>query len=244
MVDDTNKEIAMPPLPEEPADTQEPQIDAQQEEPVVEEKKNEEQSDSNKNFAAMRAAKAKVERERDAAYQRLQELERMQNVQSQAQGEPEPGDDELVEWKHVKRTVQGLEKKLNSYQQSSYEANIDARIKSEFPDFEKIVSTENVNMLRDAYPELAGSVGANPDLYARAVSAYKLIKQFGIHQEDNYSKERDTAQKNAAKPRPLVSANPQQGESPLTRANAFAEGLTDSLKKQLREEMEAARRGY
>ena len=241
MVDDLNKEIAMPPLPPE-----EPEEVAEQQEIAIapEEKKVEEQNDTDKNFAAVRAAKTKAERERDAAYKRVQELEHLQQVQTQAQADPELGDDELVEWKHVKKTVKGLEQKLNSYQQTSYEAQVDARLKAEFPDFDKVVSTDNVNSLKESYPELAGSVGSNPDLYAKAVSAYKMIKQFGIHQDDNYSKERDMAQKNAAKPRPLVSANPQQGESPLTRANAFAEGLTDSLKKQLREEMEAARRGY
>jgi hypothetical protein len=50
------------------------------------------------------------------------------------------------------------------------------------------------------------------------------------------------AQKNAAKPKPLASVNPQQGDSPLSKANAFANGLTDDLKKQLRKEMEDARR--
>lgn len=243
--DDLKKDIAMPPLPE---DSQE-QLDVVEEQPVVKTQAapaepQEEKSDAEKNFANIRASKAKAERERDAALKRVEELERLSQMQAQAPAEPEPEDSDLVEWKQVKRTVKGLENKLNQYQQTSYESQVDNRLKVEFPDFDKIVSTENVNALREAYPELAGSVNSNPDLYSKAVSAYKLIKQFGIHQEDNYAKERELAQKNAAKPRPLVSASPQQGESPLTRANAFAEGLTDSLKKQLREEMEAARRGY
>ena len=65
----------------------------------------------------------------------------------------------------------------------------------------------------------------------------------GIYREDNYSKDRDKAQSNASKPKPLASVSPQQGDSPLSRANAFANGLTDELKSQLRKEMEQARQG-
>lgn len=35
--------------------------------------------------------------------------------------------------------------------------------------------------------------------------------------------------------------SPQQGDSPLSKANAFANGLTEDLKKQLQKEMFEAR---
>ena len=244
MIDDPVKDIAMPPLPpEEPVVEEQPQVEAAVE---PEPQKAEEQHDTDvqqRNFRAIRDAKERAERERDAAYQRLQEFERMQQMQAPAETTPSLADDDLVEWKHVKNTIKNIEQKLNTYQQTSYEQAVDAKIKFEYPDFDKVVSSENINALRDAYPELAGSVSSNPDLYGKAVSAYKLIKQFGI---DTFAKDRETTQKNAAKPRPLVSASPQQGETPLSRANIFADGgnLTDTLKKQLREEMEAARRAY
>ena len=59
---------------------------------------------------------------------------------------------------------------------------------------------------------------------------------------DNYKTDRELAQKNASKPKPLASVSPQQGDSPLSRANAFANGLTNELKAQLRKEMEEARK--
>ena len=77
---------------------------------------------------------------------------------------------------------------------------------------------------------------------AKAVSAYKHIKKLGLYTEDTYQADRDLAQRNAAKPKPLVSVSPQQGDSPLSRANAFANGLTPELQKQLRQEMEDARK--
>ena len=42
---------------------------------------------------------------------------------------------------------------------------------------------------------------------------------------------------NAQKPRPLTSISPQQGDSPLSKANAFANGLTPELQAQLLKEM-------
>ena len=52
------------------------------------------------------------------------------------------------------------------------------------------------------------------------------------------------AQENSAKPRPMASVSPQQGESPLSHANAFANGLTPELQKQLWKEMQDAKKGF
>ena len=83
------------------------------------------------------------------------------------------------------------------------------------------------------------------DLYSTAVSAYTMIKNLGIAPKgDDFMVQKAQAQKNAAKPKPLASVNPQQGESPLSKANAFANGLTDDLKAQLLKEMYAARRDH
>ena len=65
-----------------------------------------------------------------------------------------------------------------------------------------------------------------------------MVKKLGISEQvmvDNQGKA--TAQRNAAKPRPTASISPQQGETPLSRANAFANGLTEEMKKQLYKEM-------
>ena len=49
--------------------------------------------------------------------------------------------------------------------------------------------------------------------------------------------------KNSAKPRPLASVNPQQGDSPLSKANAFANGeFTEADRKRAWAEMVAARK--
>jgi hemerythrin superfamily protein len=154
-------------------------------------------------------------------------------------------DDELVETKHLKKIIknqQRLEEQLRSQQAAQQEALITQRIKAQFPDFEKVVSTENVQKLNALYPEVAETLKLNPNLYSKAVSAYSIMKQYGIHREDEYIPQKQQAVINNGKPRTVTSLKGQQSHSPLAHANAFAQGLTPELQKQLWLEMEAARK--
>lgn len=220
-------------LPEAPS--AEIMADNQEQEVIKVESKPTEPQES---FKQLRAAKLKAERERD-------ELLRQIQAQSAAQAPQEDEDvnldaDALVEGKHYKKMqakIKRLEQRLeNSYQQSTQTA-VEAKLKAQYPDFDKIVSGENIAQLRDQYPEIAATLHSTADIYSKAVSAYTMIKRLGIAQDDVYQEDRLKAQANAAKPRPLASVSPQQGDSPLSRANAFANGLTDDLKKQLHKEM-------
>ncbi|HZW61479.1 MAG TPA: hypothetical protein VFF04_04610 [Candidatus Babeliales bacterium] len=200
-----------------------------------------------KNFRQLREKAERAERERDEAIRILREIE----VRS-AQEVPEEDysinldPDALAEGKHlnkVDKKIKKLEEQLRQYQYQSATYAVEAKLKSDYPDFDKIVSPENVESLKNAYPEIADTIMASSsDLYKKGVSAYTMIKNLGIYKEDNYVQDRERAQRNAAKPKPLTSINAQQGDSPLSRANAFANGLTDELKTQLRKEMELARK--
>lgn len=226
----------------EPLVQEEPVVTPQ--EPVQEMRQ---ESDSAKNLRALREAKERVERERDEAFRMIQE---MQSRYKQTEVEPvnediSLGESDLVEGKHlsqVDKKIKRLEQELKNYQQKSFEMSVETKLKSQYPDFDKIVSRENIDSLKASYPEIASALNASPDLYSKAVSAYTLIKKLGIYTEDLYASERALAQKNAAKPRPLASVAPQKADSPLSHANAFAQGLSDDLKAQLRREMEEARR--
>lgn len=208
---------------------------------------------SERNFKAMREIKERTERERDEALRRLQEYEQRSNTQAQPQQVSEDDDDislgpdELAEGKHLSKVgkkIKKLEQQIHNYQQQSQTVAIESRLKSEYPDFDKIVSKTNIDLLKEMHPHIANTLNSASDLYSKAVSAYTLIKSLGIHVEDTFQQDRQLAQKNASKPRPLTSVSPQQGDSPISRANAFANGLTEDLKVQLRKEMEEARRGY
>lgn len=207
------------------------------------------ESPSSKHFKAVRDLKERAERERDEAIRRAQELEaRYAQPKSTVEDEDfdiKIGNDELAEGKHlnkVDRKIKKLEDQLKQYQQQASSSLVEARLKMEYPDIEKVVSKENIEILTAQYPHIAATLNASTDLYNQAVTAYTLIKKFGIQPEDTYQQDRIRAQTNALKPRPLTSVNPQQGDSPLSHANAFANGLTDELKAQLLKEMVAARR--
>jgi len=152
------------------------------------------------------------------------------------------GDNDLAEGKHlskVDREVKALKKELAQYKQQTSQQVTEARIKTQFPDFDNIVSQENIRALQSQYPEIANTLNSSTDLYSTAVSAYTMIKKLGISQEDAYNSDKARALNNLAKPRPVSSVSSNSG--PLSQANAFANGLTEDLKKQLQKEMFAAR---
>ncbi len=191
--------------------------------------------------------------ELEAALQQQQRQSQQQSrpqEQESEQEDPELAPDDLVEAKYVNKKVKKLQEQLHQQQQQlkqqqqqAYEAAVEAKVKMQYPDFDKIVNQETIAMFKTVEPELAAAVNASPDLYAQAVSAYKMIKKLGIVVEDNYQEQKALVQKNAVKPKPMASVSPQQGDSPLSKANAFANGtLTDDLKKQLWKEMNEVRR--
>jgi len=227
-------------------ETQEPVVDnmeTTEEQPVAQPQ----EDPQAKNIREMRLIKEKAEKERDEAYAMLQKMKQEAVKKSESTDEDLNigiGEEDLVEGKHlgkVAKEIKELKKELNQYKQSSTAATTEARLKTKYNDFDKVVSKENVEALVALHPELGDTLRANTDLYSQAVSAYTMIKQMGIYQEDKYVKDRQIAEKNIAKPRPLSSVSPQQGESPLSHANAFANGLTPELKSQLLKEMMEAR---
>jgi uncharacterized phage infection (PIP) family protein YhgE len=198
------------------------------------------------NIRALRESKERIQRERDEMAQRLKEFEMRANPQA-----PEEdlslnlGENDLAEGKHLTKIQKQLNRQreeLIKAQQQTQSLLIETRLKAEHPDIDKVVTVDNIKSLSELYPEIAQTLNSSSDYYSKAKAAYTMIKKFGIHVEDTFAPERELAQRNAAKPRPLASVSPQQADSPLSRANAFANGLTEELKVQLRKEMEEATR--
>jgi len=223
--------------------TQETQQESAQEQP-----KPAEESLKDKNFREMREKVYKLERERDEALRYAQQFQQPQQQQApQEDDDLQLKPDDLAEGKHlskVQKRIKALENQLRQSEERTAQMTTEARLKAQFPDFDKVVSRENVDIFRDMEPEVFATVSSSNDLYSKAVTAYKMIKKLGIGEPDLYQKDRDIAQRNAAKPKPVASLSPQQGETPMSRANAFAEGLTPDLRKQLLKEMTEAKKGY
>jgi hypothetical protein len=169
-----------------------------------------------RNFRAIRDAAERATRERDEALQRLQEYESSfakstadRRQPYYAAEEPEVNlddlnikDDELAEGKHLQRlktTIKKLEAKQKQLEQQSYTNSAEVRLRSQYSDFDKVMTLENIKLFSAAYPELAKSINASNDLYDKAVSAYTLIKRFGIHDEQPFVVEKNKALENIAK---------------------------------------------
>ncbi len=237
-------------------------IEASPEETSSEQDAPEEQqkSDNDRNFVELREKSKRLEKERDEALNFIKQIEvayQQQQLQTQQQVQQPPveeityNDDDLVEGKHLKNQRKQFDKELvtikeelKEHRRVSTERMIDSQIRNEYPDFYKVVTEENIKTLREMDPHLAYSLHSNPDMMSKAVSTYRQIKQLGIVQTDNYQAQKAKAHSNSSKPRSTASLSPQEGDSPLSRANAFANGLTPDLKKQLYKEMKEKAKGY
>lgn len=204
-------------------------------------------SDKENNLRILREKAERMQRERDEAINYIKNLE-AKNTPKQPEIDPydeefdiEP--DSLAEGKHIRKVskkIKDLEKQLQAYQQQSQESIVEARLKSKYADFDEVVNGSNVESLRQMHPEVWNTINSTSDLYNKAVSAYTLIKNLGISGPAPYEVEKSSLNKNFSKPRNSSSVSPQLGDTPLSRANAFENGLTEELKAQLHKEMQAA----
>lgn len=244
-----DQKIEMPPLPQEEPITD--QVEQQQPDPVaapeVAQAKAQEESSVAKNFRQLREKAERTERERLELMRRLEAYEQQKRPQPEIEEDLSIslGSDEIAEGKHLSKlvkTVKKLEAKVAQYEQKSSQQVAQALLKAQYPDFEQVVNSNAIEMLRNEFPETAASLASNPDELSRAVAAYKLIKRLGYSQEQsmNYDPNKERIDANLSKPRALASIAPQQADSPLSRVNAFEKGLTQDLQQQLWKEMQEA----
>jgi hypothetical protein len=211
------------------------------------------ESSQSLNFRAIREQKERVERERDEALRKYQELEATQRQQIPVQ-QQKPidedldihiGDDELAEGKHLSKLdkkIRKLEQQLAEATQRTTAMTMESKLIAEHSDFYSIVTEENVKTLAAIDPDVAAGLAAIPNEYNKAKTVYKLIKRYGIPEENKPNPDKELAIKNAAKPKPSASVAPQTGDSPLGMANAFSGTMTKELRAKLLAEMNEARR--
>lgn len=214
-------------------ETQEQTTQAETEQPQEEAPKEPDNgySQQYQNWKALREKAERAERERDEAIARLKNTNPQSDQQTQ-QENYDLGDDDLAEGKHLKHYQTKSEARMRQLE----EQVIESKLRTAYPDFDKIVNAETLAMLKDADPELTESLAANPNLYSKAVAAYKSIKRYNLS-PNSYQKEKEVVKKNTRKPQSATSVNPQKGNSPLARANEFAQKLTPERKRQIRQEM-------
>jgi len=158
-------------------------------------------------------------------------------------------DDLYVEGKHFKKYVKSLKQELKNnrqqfaeYAQQNALANAEVRLKSQFSDFDSIVSKENLEKLQQQKPALYRTILANPDVYDKGYTAYELIKHSGIL-ADQYQELDKRVEENRSKPRSAANAAPQSGDTPLARVGDYDRRiLSEERKDQLRRQVEEAKR--
>ena len=178
------------------------------------------------NIREMRKAKESAERETAAVRKRLAEVE----SQIPKEEEYNVGEDEFVEGKHLAR-MQARMNRLEAENQRISDLN---GLSMKYPDYNSVMTPEAITRLEREEPEIAETLalaGQGKGWKKAAISIYRLIKKMNI--ANSYSKERGVASRNASKPRSLSTISPQQGTSPISRANEFAEVFDEAAKERL-----------
>lgn len=205
----------------------------------------------------------RILRERaEAAERKSQELERLiqMNMSQQQATKLQVADDEddfdisddtYIEGKHLKKYVKNLKKELKDTKREIREAaertastQAEFRLKSEYSDFEQVVTKENLEKLQQLKPSLYRSLVANPDIYDRGCTAYDMIKYSPLFDKQEYHELDRKMEDNRVKPRSAGSnAAAQTGETPLARVGDYDRRvLTEERKAQLRRQVEEAKR--
>ena len=215
------------------------------------------------NFKAIRESNARlqqeIERERQEKQAYLERLARLEDaMQSRSTPPTQEEIDELADiakddWttrEAAEKLAERIaEKKYRQFREEDEKKRLEMerkrqlqelpnKIKSEHPDFDNVVTKENVEYLKANKPHIAASLAATQDPYAQAKAAYDAIKAFCPNAQ--VYEEQQRMEKNASKPGSLEAA---KGTSPLAEAKMFERGLTPELKKKLQQEMIAATRG-
>ena len=206
-----------------------------------------------RNFKEMRIDRARLERElaetRAQLAQRQQPAAQQPAAQQPANQQDSDNntyeDDDLIEGKQLKREVAAIKKQLQQAEYARKIQNDEARLNSRYSDFGSVVNADTIAVLRDEDPDFAESVAmSSASLYSRGASTYKRIKELGLYVEPSVKVDIKRTQKNIAKPRSVNSIAPQHGDSPLSQANLFANGLTEDVKEILRQKVAAAKSKY
>lgn len=203
------------------------------------------------NIKNLREAKAyEAERATKAEYERDQLVKYIDNIQQQLNGGQPPQQqqnelgikaDDYVQGEHLGKVTNEMKQmrdELHQWKQYSEETTAELKLNNEFSDFNDVVNTDSVKSFLKKYPEMRGSVTNNNPLYDRGKATYRLIKKFmGDTAKSPVNKSNQArVQNNTGKPLPTASVNEQQN-SPLSKANIFANGYTEDVGDALEKEM-------
>jgi len=170
------------------------------------------------NMQALRESRNKIQQERDDYARRLKEME--DNLKKKdVDDDDEYEDPTQKELKLIKRHLGEMSSN-----------NSRMKLQSQFPDFGKVVNNDSITVLKHRFPEIASTLDQSTDIYTTGVSAYNIIKKFGLHEFEDNKEQAQRVQNNISKPRPVSSIKSQ---SALTHASDYS----DLNNKEVRDEI-------
>lgn len=193
------------------------------------------------NFRQMRQKAEQFERESRDKEEIIQRLLRQQQTQSYTQPtsqEFDLKDDDMPEAKHINHVYQELNKvkqELNTYRQQSSTSISKANLRSQYPDYDQVMSQDNIKDLEYMRPSVARALASSGDFEGSAEAAYHMIKSLGInkHTEDteDYEVAKKRAAANMAKPKTINAIS--KSNSPLSQTAVFSTELTPERKDEI-----------
>lgn len=224
-------------MPEAPTETEQeaPQEQSQQQP----------ESDKERNLRILRERAEQAERR---ALELEYAMKMAESNKKKPQEEPEPDDfafddDSYIEGKQLKQALKKTKKELQEMRKMFEETSTrnattaaELKLKAQYPDFDAVVSTENIKKLASAKPALYRSIMANRDLYDQGETAYEMIKAMVKPQTTQVEDRKLEA--NKTKPRSASTAGGQAGDTPLSHiADYDRRTLTEDRRAQIRREI-------
>lgn len=187
-----------------------------------------------------RAARYKME-EQSHQIQLLQnELDSIRRSQTPAAKEPEEEEFLTDSERSLNKKIKDLQSLVQKNQAKETDYVIE-RLKSKFPDFDEVMSPDNITYLRQNNPALAKAIASLKDEpYEQGLAAYEALRHTQWYKQKDSMKDKEKIEQNQKKP---VSVQSVRKQGALADANRFVNGLTPELKKALQKEMADARKG-
>ncbi len=179
------------------------------------------------NLTMIRKRLDEEERLRKIAENRAAQLEKEVSKVRQA----DPIDDDEDE--NAKR-VRFLEERLNKMEVES--------VTTKLTNFSDLVTDDNLATLQRLYPEDYDSIRHNPDVKARAKTAYNMIKNYGIATTSAKSNS-EKIEENKKKPTASSLGAPQTPTTPLARLDEYGRRrLTDEDRDKIMKQVAIKRK--
>ncbi len=227
--------------PEEQYEEEAPQEEQVQEQAAPAQPRQAPKGDYEENVARLRKKNETLESQIEEMRYQMQQLTAQQAAR---QDEFKLGlsDDDLAEGRHLAQLAQEVKRMKEDLRRTREDAEriaLENKLKHKHRDFDDVVTTENLNRLKAEQPEIYRTIVSAQDPYAQAVTAYQMLKKFGIVEEADASLHKLVA--NSSKPRLSGSSNTMRSSTALANANSFADGITPEMRRALLKEMNDAR---